>query len=45
MVNPEVEAGLMVMEKFWDWDALALSVTVSVNPNVPTAVGVPAIMA
>jgi hypothetical protein len=31
------------MEKFWDWEAPALSVTVSENPNVPGPAGVPEI--
>ena len=33
----------MVMEKFWDCEAPALSITLSVNPYVPRAVGVPEI--
>ena len=43
IVSPEVEAGLIRMEKSCDCDTLAVSVTVSVNPNVPGIVGVPEI--
>jgi hypothetical protein len=43
IVIPDVDAGLIRMEKFWDCDTLALSVTVSENPNVPGLVGVPEI--
>src|SRR5258708_40275263 len=45
MVRPDVEAALIVIEKFWACDAPVLSVTVSVNPNVPLPVGVPEIVA
>ena len=44
IANPDVEAGLMVMEKFWDWDKPVLSLTEIVNPNVPAPVGVPEII-
>ena len=43
IVSPDVEAGLIRMEKFCDCVAFALSVTVSENPNVPGLVGVPEI--
>ena len=44
IVSPDVEAGLITMEKFWDCTAPALSVTVSENPlYVPGLVGVPVI--
>ena len=43
IVRPDVEAGLITMEKFWDCTALELSVTVSENPYVPGLVGVPVI--
>ena len=33
-----------MIEKFWAWEAPVLSVTVSVNPNVPLPVGVPEIV-
>jgi hypothetical protein len=43
MENPDVEAGLIMMEKFWDALAPALSTTVRVNLKVPGLVGVPEI--
>ena len=43
MVSPDVEAGLIRMEKFCDCVAPALSRTVSENGNVPAPLGVPEI--